>query len=223
MPQPQPTISTSHAGLQVIGERILPNGKKIIVGVGDVEKIENVDAVVHPTNKSLLFGHGVSGAIEQALLNRKGAVKEVYEGLRIGPSMKVRQVGSATPSKVPAGTTLAQRGFKYIIHAVVPVCRKPEQEQEWQILLGNAYENSLIEATKLNLTSIAIPPLSIGIFKCDYNTALNVMMGTIVRFLLLDTTTLQEVILVVWSQDQNPQKIAEVWLAALDAAILIAI
>lgn len=220
-PQPQPTITTNHAGLQVIGERTLPNGKKIIVGVGDVEKIENVDAVVNAANRSLLFGAGVSGAIDKAL-DRHGAAKEIYDEIKTKYKMPAA-VGSATPTHVPANTTLKKRGFKYIIHAVGPDCRVPEQEKEWLILLQNAYQNSLHEATKLNLTSITIPPISIGIFQCDYKAALNVMMHTIVRTLLQDKGSLQEVILVVWSGGQNPPKTALEWLKVLDTAIKIAI
>ncbi|MGE0009416.1 MAG: macro domain-containing protein [Candidatus Babeliales bacterium] len=217
-PEPLPQAEPKFKKFNALGERILPNGKKIIVGIGDVEKVENVDAVINAANKNLQFGSGVAGAIAAAL-GAEG-VKQVYAEINAKYTTPVN-VGSATPTSVPANTLLAQRGFKYIIHAVGPDCRDQEQSKNWQMLLASAYRNALTEAAKLNLKTITVPALSIGVFQCDYQTAITIMMGSITQA-LLQPSSLEEVLLVVWSGGQNNTATAQNWLAALDKAIRIA-
>lgn len=224
-PDPEPKIkpkplgiTVGHKGLQVIGERTLTNGKKIIVGIGNVEMIEGVDAVMNAANTNLQFGSGVAGSIAQAL-GAQG-VQAVYAEYKTNNVKLPVPVGSATPSKVPANTALGQRSFKYIIQAVGPDCRDAQQKNAWQTLLSHAYENSLKEASKLNLVSITIPPLSIGVFACDYKTALTIMTRSVVEFLLFNKTSLEEVILVVWQGGKNTEQTANQWLHEIDLAIL---
>lgn len=204
--------------LQIAGIKILPNGKKIIIGIGNIEKIEQVDAIVNAANDHLIFGSGIAGSIAQAL--GKEGVKEVYREIKERYALPIT-VGSAPITDVPDNTNLAHTGFKYILHAVGPDCRIPNQEAQWQDLLRAAYQNTLAATKNKNICSIVVPPLSTGIFKCPQDEALKVMMNTITEALVHDTElkTLQEVILVVWSGTEDAEQIAERWLIALNNAI----
>lgn len=204
--------------LKIAGIKILHNGKKIIVGVGDITEIEKVDALVNAANERLLFGSGIAGSIPLAL--GLHGVTETYREIK-RTYTKPAAIGSASLTHVPKKNALSDKGFKYLIHAVAPDCRNLDQESNWPQLLSNAYQNAL-EATKgKNIESIIISSLGTGVFGCPEDEALGIMMETIVDSLKHDPQlkTLQEVILVVWSGNRDAEAKAQEWLSALNTAI----
>ncbi len=205
--------------LKIAGIKTLHNGKKIIIGIGDIEKIEQVDAIVNAANDRLIFGSGIAGSIAAAL--GKEGVTQVYHEIKAQYAPPVA-VGSAPITDVPKHTTLANTGFKYIIHAVGPDCRILHQEAHWQDLLRAAYQNTLAATKAKNITSIIVPPLGTGIFNCPQDEALSIMMSTIADSLIHDTAlkTIQEVILVVWSGREDAEQTAKQWMSALNDAIV---
>jgi O-acetyl-ADP-ribose deacetylase (regulator of RNase III) len=119
---------------------------KIEVWQGDLTTLA-VDAVVNAANSSLLGGGGVDGAIHRAA----------------GPELQAhcRSLGGCPTgeARLTPGCRLPAR---YVIHAVGPVWQgggKGEAE-----LLAACYRNSLALAESHNLSSIAFPAISCGIY-----------------------------------------------------------
>lgn len=131
---------------------------------GDITEIE-ADAIVNAANSYLEHGGGVAGAIV-----RKGGWVIQEESREW-----VRKYGPVPVGGV-AVTSAGRLKAKYVIHAVGPRCDIEPIEK-----LDDAVTNSLRKAEELNLTSIAFPAISTGIFGCPYEDAARVMVRTIRR------------------------------------------
>jgi O-acetyl-ADP-ribose deacetylase (regulator of RNase III) len=133
---------------QVLKEHIFPSGQRIQLVQGDIT-IEAVDAIVNAANANLRHGAGVAGAI-----SRKGGIQIQEES-----EAWVRQHGPVTHAE-PAVTGGGQLPARYVIHAVGPVWGEGDEDTK----LRNAVQGTLRRAEDLNLTSIAFPAISTGIF-----------------------------------------------------------
>jgi O-acetyl-ADP-ribose deacetylase (regulator of RNase III) len=156
---------------------------RVRVLVGDITK-QDTEAIVNAANSSLLGGGGVDGAIHRA------GGPEILEECR-----EIRR--TRFPNGLPTGEAVITTGGKlpalYVIHTVGPVYgehygKEPE-------LLANCYYNSLTLAVEKNLTSIAFPAISTGIFGYPLAQAAEVSSKTIENFLTSDRQ-IQEVRLV---------------------------
>jgi len=168
---------------------------RVHVVIGDLTK-QDVDAIVNAANPSLFGAGGVDGAIHRA------GGPEILEECR-----EIRR--TRFPQGLPTGEAVITTGGKlpalYVIHTVGPIYG--EHGGKEAELLANCYQNSLALAVEKNLSSVALPAISTGVFGYPPEEAAKVSSKTIENFLSTDRQ-LKEVRLVFF-QDRD----AEVFLA----------
>ena len=154
-------------------ERLFLEGRVSVV-VGDITR-QDVEAIVNAANSSLLGGGGVDGAIHRA------GGPEILAECR-----EIRR--TRFPEGLPTGEAVITTGGKlaalYVIHTVGPIYGEHVgREAE---LLANCYHNSLTLAVEKNLTSIAFPAISTGVYGYPLSEAAEVASKTIENFLATD-------------------------------------
>lgn len=123
---------------------------RIRLVLGDITQLATT-AIVNAANSSLLGGGGVDGAIHRA-----GGPQILAECRQIRARQGGCKVGEAvitTGGRLPAA---------YVIHTVGPVWNGGKKEES--TLLANCYHNSLQLAVAHQLTSVAFPGISTGIY-----------------------------------------------------------
>ncbi len=150
---------------------------------GDITKVK-ADAIVNAANTTLLGGGGVDGAIHRA-----GGPEILVECRRIG-GCPTGEAVITTAGKLPA---------KYVIHAVGPVWRGGQNNEDQ--LLASAYLNSLKIAEKYNLKTIAFPNISTGVYRFPKERAAKIALQTVINF-LKNSRVVKEVIFVCYD-DEN--------------------
>jgi O-acetyl-ADP-ribose deacetylase (regulator of RNase III) len=137
----------------------------IKVVVGNIQELTGVNAIVNAANPQLRNGAGVCGAIFRAAGAEKldaacqERMKDHPNGLPIG---SVRLTDSFD---------LKNHEIKYILHAVGPDYRIPEQEAVGASLLMGTYENIFRLVRAYGIKSVAIPAISAGIYGCPIKVA----------------------------------------------------
>jgi O-acetyl-ADP-ribose deacetylase (regulator of RNase III) len=155
--------------------------ESIEIRQGDITKLE-VDAIVNAANRSLLGGGGVDGAIHRAA----------------GPELltECRSIGGC-----PTGEARITRGYNlpagYVIHTVGPVYSGRPQDSQ---LLTQCYLKSLKLASDHNLTSVAFPAISCGVYGYPINEACKIAIETTCNFLKTGSS-LKKVIFILFSDD----------------------
>lgn len=154
---------------------------------GDITKQE-VGAIVNAANSSLTGGGGVDGAIHRA------GGSEILEACKKivaeqGPC-KAGEAVITTGGKLPA---------RFIIHAVGPVWQGGKNNEEQ--LLANAYLNSLNLAVLNDISSIAFPNISTGVYNFPKDKAARIALKTTRDF--IRTENIFEEILFVCFEDEN--------------------
>jgi O-acetyl-ADP-ribose deacetylase (regulator of RNase III) len=147
---------------------------RVQVVVGDITK-QDVEAIVNAANSSLLGGGGVDGAIHRA------GGPEILEECR-----EIRR--TRFPEGLPTGEAVITTGGKlsalYVIHTAGPIYGEHRGKQAE--LLANCYHNSLTLAVEKNLTSVAFPAISTGVYGYPLDQAAEVSSRTIENFLATD-------------------------------------
>src|SRR6202140_3856867 len=147
---------------------------RVRVVVGDITQ-QDVDAIVNAANSSLLGGGGVDGAIHRA------GGPEILEECR-----EIRR--TRFPEGLPTGEAVITTGGKlpalYVIHTVGPIYG--EHRGKEAELLANCYHNSLTLAVEKNLTSVAFPAISTGVYGYPLDQESEVSSQRIENFLATD-------------------------------------
>ena len=160
---------------------------RVTVVVGDITQ-QDTDAIVNAANASLMGGGGVDGAIHRA-----GGDEILAE------CKDIRR--TRFPNGLPTGEAVITTGGKlpalYVIHTVGPIYGQHDGKEAE--LLANCYHNSLTLAVEKNLTSVAFPAISTGVFGYPQAEAAKVASRTIENFLSTDHQ-LKEVRLVFFQE-----------------------
>lgn len=151
--------------------------------LGDITKIQGMDAIVNAANSSLLGGGGVDGAIHRA------AGPELLEECRNLHGCKTG----------PAKLTKAYRlSCDYVIHTVGPVWNEGRYQEEEK--LANCYRNSMTVALEHGIRKIAFPSVSTGIYHFPVEKAAKIAVGTVKEFLTEHASAFDDVVWVLFDE-----------------------
>ncbi len=153
---------------------------------GDISTLDT-DAIVNAANQRLAHGGGVAGVIAQA---GGPAIQEESNAW-------VRQHGP-----VPTGSAAITSGGKlkadYVIHAVGPVYGSTSKSTAAE-LLASAVKSALEIADDHELTSIALPAISTGIYGYPMDEAAEVMLAAAGEY-VRSGTELKQIVFCLYGQ-----------------------
>jgi O-acetyl-ADP-ribose deacetylase (regulator of RNase III)/GNAT superfamily N-acetyltransferase len=133
---------------------------------GDITQL-NIDVIVNAANRSLSGGGGVDGAIHRAAGPELQRSCEAFNGCNTGEA-------KITPGfKLPSG---------YVIHTVGPVWQDGNHHEKE--LLASCYRQTLQLALEKNLSTIAFPNISTGIYGFPKMEAATIAIETVCDFLI---------------------------------------
>lgn len=152
----------------------------IEISKGDLTEMDT-DAIVNAANDRLIMGGGVAGAIL-----RKGGRTIQDECDRLGGT----HVGGAV---ITGGGRLKAR---HVIHAVGPRMGEGDEDRK----LRDATRNSLKVADGNDLTSVAFPAISTGIFGYPVERCAPIMLGTAAEHLRVGEGGLRRIVFVLYDE-----------------------
>ena len=140
---------------------------RLDVSRGDITLFQG-DAIINAANSSLMGGGGVDGAI-----HRRGGAGIAAECRRI----RQRRYPEGLPTGEAVTTGGGALGVRYVIHTVAPIWRGGTSgERE---LLAVCYRNTLREALRLELNSIAYPAIGTGVYRFPKDEAARIAIECI--------------------------------------------
>jgi O-acetyl-ADP-ribose deacetylase (regulator of RNase III) len=157
-------------------------GARLEVVVADITTLR-IETIVNAANTSLLGGGGVDGAIHRAA----------------GPELlaECRALGGCATgdAKITQGYRLPA---KHVIHAVGPVWNGGQHGEDE--LLASCYASAIALCRENNLTSIAFPAISTGVYRFPADRAAYIAVSSTVEA-LKTTPSLRRVIFCCFSKD----------------------
>ena len=154
---------------------------EIKVVQGDITELK-VDAIVNAANNKLLMGGGVAGTIK-----RKGGKIIEDQALQKGPI----EIGEAVV------TSAGNLPSKYVIHAATMGMDFATDE----VKIRASCANTLREAEKLKINSLAFPALGCGVGGFAHLAAAKIMAQEVFRHLKEGKSNLKEIIFCLYDQE----------------------
>lgn len=157
--------------------------KRLAVILADITTLE-VDVIVNAANSSLLGGGGVDGAIHRAAGPQLLEECAKLGGCSTGQAMLTRAY------RLPA---------KYVIHTVGPVWsggKRGEAE-----LLASCYKESMRLATLHQVSTIAFPAISCGIYGYPLEQAAAIAIATLEDILATGASNIRQVLLTCFNDE----------------------
>ncbi|MFH1379685.1 MAG: macro domain-containing protein [bacterium] len=145
--------------------KITVNSSTLELVQGDITQ-QDTAAIGNAANAALAGGGGVDGAIHRA------------GGREIMQELKAKYTGCPTGNAVISGG--GNLKARYIIHAVGPRYTGKPKDKE---LLRNAYVSSLRLCTAHNISSIAFPSISTGIYGYPIKQASEIALKAVINYL----------------------------------------
>lgn len=186
----------------ILVERVLPAGQTLQIVQGDIT-IEEVDAIVNAANEHLQHGGGVAWAI-----SKKGG-----DAIQKESDEWIRTKGTVTHSH-PAWTSGGLLPAKYIIHAVGPVWGNGQSAGAGgneDAKLASAITGTLRLADELNLTSIAMPAISTGIFGFPKDRAAGIIFKSINTYFGARGDSSVKLVRIVLFDDSSVKVFLDIW------------
>ncbi|KAF6026446.1 PARP14 [Bugula neritina] len=162
--EPEPLSVTSHQ-TNCLYSVTLPSGTVCEVKRADITSLSH-DAIVNAANGDLKHGGGLALAIVQK--GGSGIQQECDHYVQKNGKLMEGEVMTSSPGNLSC---------KKIFHAVGPRWANGRNHEEPTLL--NCIDNCFLEAEKEKIHSIAIPPISTGIFKFPMNMAVKAIVGAI--------------------------------------------
>jgi len=163
--------------------QVIVNKSKLNLIQGDITR-QATDAIVNAANSSLMGGGGVDGAIHRA-----GGPAILEECKKI----------AARQGRLPTGKAVITTGgdlkARHVIHTVGPIWHGGDRGEA--DLLASAYKESLTLAVTSGLKTVSFPSISTGAYGYPVDSAAEVALQTVVKF-LEKKTPLQEVVFVLF-------------------------
>jgi O-acetyl-ADP-ribose deacetylase (regulator of RNase III) len=159
--------------------------ERFYVTKGDIVRAKT-QAIVNAANTSLLGGGGVDGAIHRAAGPELLLECETLGGCKTGEA------------KLTGGYKLKAQ---YVIHTPGPIWRGGNWGEEE--LLANCYRNCLKLARQHEITTIAFPSISTGVYRFPVELAASIAVREIISFLENDQQ--MEQVLMVCFDDNTYQ------------------
>ncbi len=143
--------------------------EKVVAGVtleavqGDITEQKDVEAIVNAANAELKTGGGVAGVIHRAA----------------GPELEkeCRPLAPISPGEAVI-TGAHNLPNHYVIHCLGPVYGVDQPESK---LLADCYRHAIKRAEAYNVSSIAFPAISTGVFGYPQDQAVEVAVNTVIE------------------------------------------
>ena len=148
--------------------------QRIEIIQGDITKIK-ADAIVNAANSSLMGGGGVDGAIHRA--GGPTILEKCKKIIARQGSCKTGEAVITTGGNLPA---------KFVIHTVGPVWSGGKNNEAQK--LTSCYHNSLKLAIANNVSIIAFPNISTGIYSYPKKEAAEIAVRIVTDFLQNNST-----------------------------------